>query len=139
MRDLLRHVAVREAIVPIYATTGHATTATEVNATGWSRAMWIINVGAMDAAAVVEMEVQNATATAGTFADVTSAALTDIASAGASKIYVIQHAVAPTKPFLKLAGTCGTARAIVSAVCILFGRNGVVRDPYSDAGQVVEV
>jgi len=140
MNDLIRRVAIREAIRPIYATTGHATTAVEVNATGYSRALWVVQVGDMDALAVVEMEAQESASSGGTFTDVTSAALTDIAStAGKQKPYFIDHAVSPTKPYLKLAGTCGTARATVAAVCILYGRNGIVRDSYSSAGEIVDL
>lgn len=139
MRDLIRRVAVRKAIVPIYATTGHATTATEVNASGYSRALWAINIGAMDAAAVIEMKVQHATATGGTFSDVTSAALTNVTSAGASKVCLIDHAIDPSYPFLKLKGTCGTARATIGAVVVLYGRNGLLRDPQTDTGQVVDL
>ena len=139
MNDLIRRVAVRQAIVPIHATTGHATTATEVNATGYSRALWVVDVGAMDAAAVIEMKVQHATATGGTFSDMTSAALTNVTSAGASKLCLIDHAVNPSYPFLKLKGTCGTARALIGAVVILYGKNGLVRDPQTNTGQVVDL
>jgi hypothetical protein len=140
MADLIRNVAIREAIRPIHATTGHATTSVAVDATGWSRALWVIQAGAMDALAVLEMEVQESAASAGAYTDVTSAALTDIAStAGKNKPYFIDHAVTNSKPYLKIAGTCGTARATVSAICILYGRNGIVRDPYSSAGEIVDL
>jgi len=138
MDKLIRNVKPVVGINPIYATTGHATTATEVNATGYSRAMWVVSIGAMDAAAIVEVEVQESTTTSGTFADVTSAALTDVTSAGANKVYLIDHAVTPTKPYLKIAGTCGTARATVAAVCVLYEPNGLARPTHS-AGQVISV
>lgn len=136
--DIIRRTKVVTAINPIYATTGHATTATEVNATGWSRALWIIQVGAMAATAVVEMEVQASATTSTGFADVTSAALTDISSAGANKVYLIEHAVSPSKPYLKLAGTCGTARATVAATCVLYEPNGLNRVTIG-AGQIVDL
>lgn len=138
-QDLIRRIGVRQAINPIYATTNHATTATAVDARGYSRALWAISVGAMAATAVIDMEVQNSATLAGTYADVTSAALTDITSAGANKAFFIDHAVSGSYPFLKLAGTCRTARATVSAICILYGKNGIVRDPYTTAGQVVDL
>ena len=140
MNDLIRRIAVREGIRPIYATTGHATTSVVVDATGYSRALWVVQVGDMDALAVVEMEVQESSARAGAYTDVTSAALTDIAStAGKNKPYFIDHAVTYNKPYLKMAGTCGTARATVSAICILYGKNGIVRDSYSSAGEIVDL
>ena len=136
-KQLCRDVQIRSAILPVYATTGHATTATEVNATGFSRACWIIHVGAMDALAKLEMEVQETTVTSGTFSDLSGAALTDIAStAGKNKIYIIDHPISQSKPFLKIAGTCGTARATVAATCLLY--NGSSKKPPTlTVGQLV--
>jgi len=137
-QDLVRRVAVRVGINPIYATTNHTTTATAVDARGWSRALWVISVGAMAATAVIDMEVQQSNASAGTYADVTSAALVDVTSAGANEVYLIDHAISGSYPYLKLAGTCRTARATVSAVCVLYGRNGLLRDT-ATAGQVIDL
>ena len=138
MSDLIRNVKIVKGIVPIYATTNHATTATEVNALGWSRALWVINIGAMAATAVVTMKVQNSATSSGTLADITSAALTNVTSAGASKVFLIDHAVSPSYPYLKLKGTCGTARATLGAVCVLYDRNGLVRVDHG-AGQVIDL
>lgn len=140
MDNLMRIVKVMKAIAPIYGTTNHATTATEVDARGYSRACWIVSTGAMLATAVLEIEVQSATASGGTFADVTSAALTDVTSAGAGKVYIIDHAVEVTKPYLKIAGTSKTSRVNVSAVCLLY--NGSHLSPgsaSSNVGQIVAI
>jgi hypothetical protein len=139
MDNLMRITKVMKAIAPIYGTTNHTTTATEVDARGYSRAMWIISTGAMNATAVLEIEVQSATATGGTFADVTSAALVDATSASEGKIFIIDHPVSVTKPFLKIAGTSKTARVNVSAVCLLY--NGSHKSPSnsSDVAQVIAI
>ena len=120
MEQLDRYIKTVQAIVPIHATTGHATTATEVNATGFDRAQFVIYIGAMDATCVVEMDVQQATATGGTFADVTSGSLTNVTSAGATKLYMIDVPVSGSAPYLKLAGTSGTARCLIAAWCNLY-------------------
>ena len=137
-RDIVREVGVRAGIVPIYATTNHATTASEVNAVGYSRAMWIIQTGAMNATAVLTMKVQNSTASGGTFSDVTSAALVNATNASASKVFLIDHAINASYPYLKLKGTSGTARAYVAATVVLYGKNGLVRDTVT-AAQVIDL
>ena len=138
--DLIRNIKIVQAIAPIHATTGHAITATEVYATGWSRAIWIINVGAMDALAVGEVEVQSSASSGGTFTDVTSAALTDFAStAGSAGVYLIEHAVEASYPYLKLAATCGTARAVVGGVCLLYQRGGGVARVDHGAREIVDL
>jgi hypothetical protein len=124
MEQLDRVIKTVQAIVPIHATTGHATTATEVNATGFDRAQFVIYIGAMDATCVVEMEAQEATATGGTFTDITSGALTDVTSAGATKLYMIDVPVSYGAPYLKLAGTSGTARCVIAAWCNLYRGSG---------------
>lgn len=120
MEQLDRYIKTVQAIVPIHATTGHATTATEVNAIGFDRAQFVVYIGAMDAACVVEMDVLQASASGGTFSAITSASLTNVTSAGASKLYMIDVPVSGSKPYLKLRGTSGTARCTISAICNLY-------------------
>lgn len=62
-------------------------TETEVNGTGYSRVMWLVQTGAAATGATIDFKIQSATATGGTFADVASAALTQVlAATGASKL-----------------------------------------------------
>lgn len=112
------------AIVPIQGTTNHALTATAVDARGFDRAHFIIATGAMNPTAVMTMKVTQSDASAGTYAVISGAQLTNVANAGASKVYVIDVPVAADKPYLKLRGTSGTARVTAGAVCILYGGSG---------------
>ena len=120
MEQLDRYIKTVQAIVPIHATTGHATTATEVNAIGFDRAQFIIYIGAMDATCVVEMAVHQASSSGGTFSAITSGELTNVTSAGATKLYMIDVPVSGSSPYLKLVGTCGTARCLIGATCNLY-------------------
>ena len=126
MEELIQYGNVATAIVPIYGTTGHALTATAVDARGFDRVCFMIQTGAMEALCVIEMEVTQSTASAGSYTLISSSALTDIAStAGASKVYVIDVPVSGTSPYLKLRGTCGTARGYASAVAFKYRGSGI--------------
>lgn len=93
----------------------------EVNGSGYSRALWIVFTGAAAANATIDFKVQSATATGGSFADVSGAALTQaLAATGASKIFGIDMAVDPVKPFMKPVGVVGTDTFANSAICILY-------------------
>lgn len=136
--ELLSYSNVAKAIVPIYATTGHAVTATAVNATGFDRALFIIQTGAMNATAVLGMGVTNSATTNGTYTLITSASLTNVTSAGASGVYVIDVPVNGSYPFLKLRGTSSTARSYVSAIALLYrGSSKQGTDGYSQYVRLV--
>jgi hypothetical protein len=124
MEQLDQYIKTVQAIVPVNATTADATTATAVNATGFDRAQFVIYVGAMDATCVVEMQATQSDASAGTYAAISGSALTDISSAGASKLYMIDVPVNGSYPYLKLKGTSGTARCLIAAICNLYKGSG---------------
>jgi len=128
MENIDDYLGFASAVVPIYATTGHATTATAVNGSGYNRAAFILQTGAMDSAAIVEMELTKSATSGGTYTLVSDSTLTDIEStAGASSLFLIDAKVDGDKPYMKLRGTCGTARATVSAICLLYNPNGIIR------------
>ncbi len=130
MESLLAYSNIVKAVVPIEGTTGHAVTATEVNASGFARCAFLIMTGAMDANCVLECKAQQAATSGGTFANITSAALTNVTSAGASKVYLIDLPVNESYPYLKLAATCGTAQGVFAALAVLY--NGVL-EPGTDS------
>jgi hypothetical protein len=93
----------------------------EVDGSGFSRALWVVFTGAAAAGATVDFKVQSATATGGSFSDVTSAALTQVlAASGASKMFGIDMAVDPAKPFMKPVGVVGTDTFANACFCILY-------------------
>jgi hypothetical protein len=96
-------------------------TETEVNGTGFSRVLWLVHAGAAATGATLDFKIQSATATGGSFSDVTSAALTQVlAASGASKVYGIDMPVDPAKPFMIPVGVVGTDTFANSAVAILY-------------------
>jgi len=126
MEELIQYGNIATAIVPIYGTTGHALTATAVDATGFSRVCFMIQTGAMQALCKIEMSATESATSTGTYTKISGAELTDIAStAGASKVYIIDVPVSGSKPYLKLRGTCGTARGYASAVAYLYRGSGI--------------
>lgn len=108
------------AVVPTAGSVANIT-ATEVNGTGFDRCMFILSTGAAAAGATLTFKIQSAATTGGALADVTGAALTNLAAAtGASKQYVIDMPVAAAKPFLKVVGAVGTDTFANSAIAILY-------------------
>ena len=107
-------------------------TAVEVNATGYDRAMYVLATGAQATGATLALKIQDATATGGSFADVTSAALVNLGASSGSKVYAIDFAVDPARPFQKIVGTVGTDTLANAVICILYnGRNFPVDTSYA--------
>jgi len=93
----------------------------EVDGTGFSRVLWVIFTGAAATGATLDFKVQSATTTGGSFADVSSAALTQVlAASGASKFFGIDMAVNPAKPFMKPVGVVGTDTFANACFAILY-------------------
>jgi hypothetical protein len=98
-----------------------AMTATEVAASGYERALFILQTGAAATGATIDFKIQAATASGGSFADITNAALTQItAAAGAGKVFAIDVAIPAGKNFLKVVGAVGTDTFANGAVCVLY-------------------
>lgn len=106
----------------------------EVVATGYDRCMWVLYTGAAGAgASTIAAKIQNAATSGGALTDITSAASAGLTkAANASKVHVIDHAVNPAKPFLKLTGTVGTDTFATAVVAILYsGRKFPVDTAYA--------
>ena len=95
-------------------------TSVEVAAAGYDRCRFIINVGAITATGTLDAYVQSATTSGGSFANTTSAALTQITDTGGSTIHAIDIPVNSARPFLKLVIVTATAAAANSAVAELY-------------------
>lgn len=118
-------VKIVHAIVPTAGSVA-SFTATEVNCTGYNRAMYVLQTGAAGAGnSTMSFKVQEAAATgmAGA-ADITSAASAGLTkAANASKIQVYDIPVNPAKPFQIAVGAVGTDTLANAAICILYNRN----------------
>ena len=111
-------------IMPVVVPTAGAAagmTEIEIDGSGFSRVLWVVFTGAAATGATIDFKVQSATATGGSFTDVTSAALTQVlAASGASKMFGIDMAVDPAKPFMKPVGVVGTDTFANAIFCILY-------------------
>lgn len=114
-------IKIKSAAVP---TAGAATgiTFTEVDCTGYDRALYVLHTGAAGTGATLAFKVEEAAATGmGTPADITSAASAGLtAAANASKIHTYDIPVNPAKPFQMGVGTIGTQTLANSCLCILY-------------------
>ena len=126
MEEFGRYVKIVNAIVPVAGTTGHATTASAVDARQYDRVAFIIMTGAMQAASIMEMQATESATSSGTYTVVAGSKLTNITSAGASKIYLVDVPVASAKPYLKLRGTAGTAGPQQVAACAVLYKGNVI-------------
>lgn len=136
MANLLGRVKVVPAIVPTVGSVADIT-AVEVDCTGFDRVCYILGTGAAGSGATLTLRVQEAAATGmGTAADITGAALTNLAAAtGASKVFGIDVRVNPAKPFQILVGAVGTQTFANGAVAILYEGSGTY--PKTAATQAV--
>ena len=121
---LINNCKVVPAVVPS-AGAAAALTPVEVDGTGFSRAMFIIDTGAAAAGAKLNAKIQKSATSSGALADITGAALTEVlAATGASKSYVIDVAIDAAKPFMKITGAVTVDTFANGAVCVLYNGTG---------------
>lgn len=129
MEELFAYVKPVMSIAPISGSDA-AIVATAVDGRGYGRCAHIFLVGAVGTDGGVSCSVTECITADGTFAQQsTTAALTDIGTAGAAKVYLLDVPINSAKPYQKLYGTAGTAAVLHGAVALLYGRNGVQADP----------
>lgn len=122
--NLLGRTKIVNSLVPQAGSVG-GLTEIEVDCTGFDRVCHLIHLGAAAGASTFNYKVQdNPTTGMGAAADITGAALTEVAAAGASKIYAIDIPVNPARPFQKAVAVVGTADFACSAVAILYEGSG---------------
>lgn len=123
--NLLGRCKIVNSLVPQAGTAG-ALTEIAVDCTGFDRACHIIHLGAAAGASTFNYKVQEDSASAMNVAaaDITGAALTEVAAAGASKVYAIDVPVNPAKPYQKAVAVVGVADFACSAVAILYEGSG---------------
>jgi len=131
MDYLSQNCKVVNAVVPSAGAVANLTPV-EVDARGFSRAMFIVSTGAAVALATFDVKVQKAATAGGALADVTGAGLTQVlAATGASKTFLIDVTVDVAKPYMKITGAVGTQTMANAVTCILYNGSGTY--PKSDA------
>lgn len=132
LKDLPTNMKVVMAVAPTAGGTG-ALTATEVDGRGFDRVLFVLSTGAAGTGATLTPKIQSSATSSGSFADVTSAAFTQLtAAAAASKQFVIDMPVNPARPFMNVVGTIGTQTMANSCVAILYrGGNYPVDTAYA--------
>ena len=123
--NLLGRCKLVNSLVPQAGTAG-ALTEVEIDTTGFDRVLHIIHLGAAaGAGSTFNYKVQEAAATGmANAADITGAALTEVANTGASKVYAIDVPVNPAKPFQKAVAVVGVTDYACSAVAVLYEGSG---------------
>ena len=122
--NLLGRVKIVPSIVPVTSNT--ALTEAVIDCTGFDRVCHIIITGAMVSGGTLDYKVQEDSAAAMNVdaSDITGAALTQIDSNGASKVYAIDVPVNPAKPYQKAVGAAATQNVTVGAVAVLYEGSG---------------
>jgi len=125
-------VKIVNAVIPTAGAVANIT-ATEANGTGYDRVMFVLSTGAAATGATMTFKIQSSATSGGSLADVSGAALTNLAAAtGASKQFIIDMPVSKTKPFLKVVGAVGTDTFANSTIAILYrGSNYPVSTAYA--------
>jgi len=138
MKNLLGECKIVQAAIPTAGSVASITCA-EVNCAGFDRVCYIIDTGAAGAAgSTLNFKIQEAAATGmGSAADITGAALTEVAGSAPNLVYAIDVPVNPAKPFQKAVGAVGTNTFANGAVAILYRGSGTY--PKTAATQAIIV
>jgi hypothetical protein len=96
-------------------------TAIVVDGTGYGRVAWGLSTGAAAGGATLSFKIQSSATSGGSYADVTSATLTGlVAASDGSKQYILDMAIDPLKPFMKVVAVVGAATFACSVIADLY-------------------
>jgi hypothetical protein len=130
-------IKIVNAVVPTVGSAG-AMTATVVDGTGYDRCMFVLTTGAATAGATGTFKIQSSATSGGSYADVSGAALTNLADTDGSKQFVVDMPVNSAKAFMKVVGTTVTQPIANSTIAILYrGKTYPVATSY--AGEAVVI
>jgi hypothetical protein len=126
MHNLSQAVKMAKAIAPAVALgTGAAWTAIEVDATGFDRVCYVLYWGSQAGATkagVTSFQVEEATASGGTFTAI-SASASSVGTGDSDDLIIVDVPVTYTSPYQKFNGTSGTegtSACTVAAVALLY-------------------
>lgn len=133
--QLADKIKIVNAVVPSAGGAG-TMTAVAVDGTGYDRVMFVLSTGAATSGGSGTFKITSSATSSGSYTDVSSAALANLADTDGSKQFVIDMPVSKTKAFFKVAGTTVTQAIANSTIAILYkGTNYPVSTAY--AAQIV--
>ena len=112
-------IKIVNAVVPSAGAAG-AMTAIVVDGTGYDRCMFVLTTGAATAGGSGTFKIQSSATSGGSYADVSGAALTNLADTDGSKQFVVDMPVNSAKAFMKVVGTTVTQPIANSTIAILY-------------------
>lgn len=119
MRSLSPAFQIAKALAAHVGTAG-LMTATAVDATGYQRVMYVIQLGAAANTATFDCKMGESATTGGSYANVAASALTQVIDTGGGTLHTIDVPVNTAKPFQKLYCVTGTAAFVNAAIAILY-------------------
>lgn len=124
--------------VPPQSFAAGAVTGTTIDTLGWDGACFVISIGAITGAGVMDAYVKRDSASGFTTStNITNAALVQVTNANPNSTHVID-VYRPTQRYLKLIMTQATNTVVAGATCQLYRRAGLL-PPTSSAVQVVKI
>ncbi len=136
MRSISPGFQIAKALAAHVGTAG-TMTATAVDARGYDRVLYVIQLGAAANTATFDCKMGESATTGGSYANVAASALTQVIDTGGGQMHTIDVPVNAAKPFQKLYTVTGTAAFVNAAVAILYGGNHQV--PTQNATQAIVV
>ena len=112
-------ITIVNAVVPSAGAAG-AMTAIVVDGTGYDRCMFVLTTGAATAGGSGTFKIQSSATSGGSYADVSGAALANLADTDGSKQFVVDMPVNSAKAFMKVVGTTVTQPIANSTIAILY-------------------
>ena len=112
-------IKIVNAVVPSAGAAG-AMTAIVVDGTGYDRCMFVLTTGAATAGGSGTFKIQSSATSGGSYADVSGAALANLADTDGSKQFVVDMPVNSAKAFMKVVGTTVTQPIANSTIAILY-------------------
>jgi len=116
---------ISQALLPVAATTG-ARNGVAIDMQGYEGCCFILTVGDIASTGILNMKIQsddNSSFTSG--ADISGAALTQIADTGDNGVYIIDVRD-PTERYLRCVVTPATAASCAGVVAIQYGKHGTI-------------
>jgi len=136
MEHMHQYVKTVTALDPV-SVTSTAYTGAEVDSRGgFDRIQFVIQTGDIASTAGLTVKVQNSVTSGGTFADVTSAALTNLVSTDTGSVFLIDVPVSNTRPYYKLVGGSTNGAVVASAVANLYNGTRTMPPATTIYGQV---
>jgi hypothetical protein len=138
LKNLGRVVEVQQAVVPATKSTG-ALTPVAVDAQGFDRVRYVVELGAFGTSASFDAEITESATSGGSYTLITGSGMTAATGAKASKVILIDVPVNSAKPYQKVRATATTQTVGVSAVALCYGGSGTKPTTEEDSAESIFV